>query len=135
MWTEDDVDLVSVDWLLPHEEIKVKARDKLLDMTKRWGGFTKPVLVDGETGSLLDGHHRLSVAKLLNLKLIPAICLDYIDSDLISVDVWPQSSIEKLDKIQVIEMCQSNNLFPPKTTKHTTVYDLPPIMVRLENLL
>ena len=77
----------------------------------------------------------LTGIQLLNLKLIPAICLDYIDSDLISVDVWPQSSIEKLDKIQVIEMCQSNNLFPPKTTKHTTVYDLPPIMVRLENLL
>ena len=53
MWTEEDVMLVEVTWLKPHEEIKLKARDKLLDMTKRWGGFTKPVLVDTHTGSLL----------------------------------------------------------------------------------
>ena len=36
MWTEDDVTIVEVNWLKPHEEIKIKARDKLLDMTKRW---------------------------------------------------------------------------------------------------
>ena len=29
--------LVEVTWLKPHEEIKLKARDKLLDMTKRVG--------------------------------------------------------------------------------------------------
>ena len=83
MWTEDDVTIVEVNWLKPHEEIKIKARDKLLDMTKRWGGFTKPVLVDSETGSLLDGHHRLSVAKELGLSKIPAICLDYLSSEAI----------------------------------------------------
>ena len=37
MWTEDDVVMVEVNWLKPHEQIKAKARDKLLDMTKRWG--------------------------------------------------------------------------------------------------
>ena len=42
MWEESDVQLVLVEWLKPHEEIKVKARDKLLDMTKRWGGYTSP---------------------------------------------------------------------------------------------
>ena len=49
MWEESDVQLVLVEWLKPHEEIKVKARDKLLDMTKRWGGYTKPLLVDINT--------------------------------------------------------------------------------------
>ena len=134
MWTEEDVDLVSVDWLLPHEEIRVKARDKLLDMTQRWGGFTKPVLVDTKTGALLDGHHRLSVAKQLNLTLIPAICLNYLESDLISLEMWPNSIKQQLTKKKVIEMCQSNDLFPPKTTKHVTSYDIPPIMVALDKL-
>ena len=93
MWTEEDVMLVEVTWLKPHEEIKLKARDKLLDMTKRWGGFTKPVLVDTRTGSLLDGHHRLSVAMELGLSKIPAICIDYLSSDAITLDLWPSSEL------------------------------------------
>jgi len=134
MWTEDDVTIVEVSWLKPHEEIKIKARDKLLDMTKRWGGFTKPVLVDSETGSLLDGHHRLSVAKELGLSKIPAICLDYLSSDDILLELWPNSSFDEITKQMVIQMCQSDGLFPPKTTKHTTFFDLPPILVSLDEL-
>ena len=134
MWTEDDVVIVDVKWLKPHEEIKTKARDKLLDMTKRWGGFTKPVLVDSITGSLLDGHHRLSVAKELGLSKIPAICLDYLSSDEIILELWPNNCYDSITKSMVIEMCESNDLFPPKTTKHTTIFDLPPILVSLDEL-
>lgn len=134
MWTEDDVQLVPVEWLKPHEEIRIKPRDKLLDMTNRWGGFTKPILVDTHTGALLDGHHRLSVAKELGLKLIPAICLDYLNSELISLELWPNANIDSLEKADVIEVCLSNELYPPKTTKHVLIYDLPPILVTLDEL-
>ena len=65
-WDTTDVTIVDVEWLKPHEEIKSKNRDKLLEMTKRWRGFTKPLLVDSVTGAILDGHHRFSVAKCLN---------------------------------------------------------------------
>jgi hypothetical protein len=134
MWTEDDVIIVDVDWLKPHEQIKSKARDKLLDMTKRWGGFTKPVLVDSLTGSLLDGHHRLSVAQELGLSKIPAICLDYLSSEDITLELWPNTDLESITKSMVIQMCESGDLFPPKTTKHTTIFDLPPILVSLDDL-
>ncbi len=134
MWTEDDVVMVEVDWLKPHEQIKSKARDKLLDMTKRWGGFTKPVLVDSVTGSLLDGHHRLSVAQELGLSKIPAICLDYLSSEDITLELWPNTDLESITKSMVIQMCESGDLFPPKTTKHTTIFDLPPILVSLDEL-
>ena len=134
MWTEDDVVMVEVDWLKPHEQIKFKARDKLLDMTKRWGGFTKPVLVDSVTGSLLDGHHRLSVAQELGLSKIPAICLDYLSSEDITLELWPNTDLESITKSMVIQMCESGDLFPPKTTKHTTIFDLPPILVSLDEL-
>ncbi len=134
MWTEDDVVMVEVDWLKPHEQIKSKARDKLLDMTKRWGGFTKPVLVDSVTGSLLDGHHRLSVAQELGLSKIPAICLDYLSSEDITLELWPNTDLESITKSMVIQMCESGDLFPPKTTKHTTIFDLPPILVSLDDL-
>ena len=64
---EDGVALVEVSWLKAHEEIKPKNRDKLLEMTKRWGGYTRPLLVDSKTGAILDGHHRYSVAIELGL--------------------------------------------------------------------
>ena len=134
MWTEDDVVMVDVEWLKPHEEIKIKARDKLLDMTKRWGGFTKPILVDSLTGSLLDGHHRFSVAKELGLSKIPAICLNYLSSEEIILELWPSSVRQSITKSMVIHMCESDDLFPPKTTKHTTIFDLPPIFVSLDEL-
>ncbi len=134
MWTEDDVVMVEVNWLKPHEQIKSKARDKLLDMTKRWGGFTKPVLVDSVTGSLLDGHHRLSVAQELGLSKIPAICLDYLSSEDITLELWPNTDLDSITKSMVIQMSESGDLFPPKTTKHTTIFDLPPILVSLDDL-
>ena len=132
-WGNDDVSLVDLDWLKPHEEIKIKNRDKLLEMTKKWGGFTKPLLVDSQTGSILDGHHRHSVAVCLNLKRVPVILIDYLANDQISVDVWPGSGLETITK-QVIDMCLSDDLYPPKTSKHTISNHMPPIHVLLEEL-
>ena len=54
MWDESDVRLVPLEWLKPHEQIKTRNRDKLLDMTKRWQGYTKPLIVDQLTGAILD---------------------------------------------------------------------------------
>ena len=94
-WDAEDVSLVALEWLKPHEEIKLKNRDKLLDMTKRWGGFTKPLLVDSVSGSILDGHHRYSVALSLNLKRVPVILIDYLADDQITVDVWPVVGVNR----------------------------------------
>ena len=126
-WGNDDVSLVDLDWLKPHEEIKIKNSDKL-------GGFTKPLLFDSQTGSILDGHHRHSVSVCLNLKRVPAILIDYLSNDEISVDVWPGSGLETITKQQVIDMSLSGYLYPPKTSKHTISNHMPPIHVLLEVL-
>ena len=133
-WEADDVTLVNIEWLKPHEEIKIKNRDKLLDMTKRWGGFTKPLLVDSQTGSILDGHHRYSVALSLELKRVPVILIDYLEDDEITVDVWPGCGLQSISKQDVIKMCLSEELYPPKTSKHTIANHMPPIHVLLDDL-
>ena len=97
-WEAEDVSLVLLEWLKPHEEIKIKNRDKLLEMTKKWGGFTKPLLVDSQTGAILDGHHRHSVAVCLGLKRVPVILIDYMLDDEITVDVWPGCGLERITK-------------------------------------
>ena len=133
-WDADDVTLVSLDWLKPHEEIKIKNRDKLLEMTKKWGGFTKPLLVDSQSGAILDGHHRHSVAVSLGLKRVPVILIDYMESDDVSVDPWPGCGLETISKQDVIDMSLSRDLYPPKTSKHTISNHLPPIHILLEEL-
>ena len=133
-WAEDDVQLVPVAWLKVHEEIKPKNRDKLLEMTKKWGGYTKPLLVDSETGSILDGHHRHAVAQRLGLKRIPVMLFDYIQDDSIRVETWPNCGQDELVKQDVIDMCLSDSVFPPKTSRHILDKDVPPILVPLEIL-
>ena len=56
-----DVELAPIMWLKPHEEVKPRNVDTLHEMTLRWSAYTKPLLVDRETGTILDGHHRYQV--------------------------------------------------------------------------
>jgi len=133
-WGEDDVELVPLEWLKVHEEIKPKNRDKLLEMTKRWGGYTKPLIVDKRTGAILDGHHRHSIAVLLDLKRVPAICVDYLEDESIQLGVWPGCGLNVLSKREVINMALSGEVFPPKTSRHTLPEETPPIFVPLEKL-
>tara|TARA_B100000886_G_scaffold106114_1_gene70754 strand:- start:4330 stop:4740 length:411 start_codon:yes stop_codon:yes gene_type:complete len=133
-WDTTDVTIVDVEWLKPHEEIKSKNRDKLLEMTKRWRGFTKPLLVDSVTGAILDGHHRFSVAKCLNLTKVPVILINYLDDSEITVEVWPGCGMDNISKQEVIEMSLSENLYPPKTSKHIISNHMPPIHVLLDDL-
>jgi hypothetical protein len=134
MWDEEDVQLVPVEWLKPHEEIKPRNRDKLLEMTKRWGGYTKPLIVDRVTGAILDGHHRYSIALELNLAQLPVIAVDYLLDETIEVDVWPSAGVNSLTKEEVIAMSLSGEVFPPKTSRHRIADHLPPIHVPLEVL-
>lgn len=108
--------------------------EKLLDMTKRWQGYTKPLIVDKVTGAILDGHHRFAIAAKLDLKRIPVICVDYLADERITVDIWPGSDRETLSKQEVLEMSLSGDLFPAKTSRHTIAEHLPPIFISLQEL-
>ena len=133
-WVDDDVELVPLEWLKAHEEIKPRNRDKLLEMTKRWGGYTKPLIVDKHTGAILDGHHRHSIAHLLQLKRVPAICVDYLADHSIKLGVWPGCGLDELTKVEVIDMALSQAVFPPKTSRHMLPVETPPIFFPLERL-
>jgi hypothetical protein len=133
-WDESDVRLVPLEWLKPHEEIKVKNMKKLLDMTLRWDGFTKPLIVDIATGAILDGHHRHAVAIRLELARIPVIVVDYFADESIDLDLWPASELDEITKQDVVDMALSDQLYPPKTTRHRIADYLPPIHVSLEKL-
>ena len=49
--------------LRPHEQIIHDKVDQLERVTHRWNAYTKPLLLDLATGTILDGHHRYRVAQ------------------------------------------------------------------------
>jgi len=129
-----DVELVPIVWLKPHEEVKPRNVDTLHEMTLRWSSYTKPLLVDRNTGAILDGHHRYHVGIRIGLSRLPVIKVDYLSDDGIELDIWPASDLESLTKQQVIEMALSGEVFPPKTSRHRFSDHMPPIAVPLDLL-
>jgi len=129
-----DVELVPIVWLKPHEEVKPRNVDTLHEMTLRWSAYTKPLLVDRNTGAILDGHHRYHVGIRIGLSRLPVIKVDYLSDDGIDLDIWPASDLESLTKQQVIEMALSGEVFPPKTSRHRFSDHMPPIAVPLDLL-
>ena len=124
-----------VEVLKPHEQVIQKKVDQLERMTIRWDAYTKPLLVDGATGTILDGHHRFEIARRLDLQCLPCVVVDYLDDDSITLFLWPNSDREGITKDDVIQAGLSGNLMPPKTSRHLLSDDLPPISVPLSRLM
>ena len=124
-----------VEVLKPHEQVIQKKVDQLERMTIRWDAYTKPLLVDGATGTILDGHHRFEIARRLGLQCLPCVVVDYLDDDSITLLLWPNSDREGITKDDVIQAGLSGDLMPPKTSRHLLSDDLPPISVPLSRLM
>ncbi|KAG7401518.1 hypothetical protein PHYBOEH_000576 [Phytophthora boehmeriae] len=130
-----EVHLASLEWLKAHEHVVSWDRvDGLRRATVQWDAYLEPLLVDRITGAILDGHHRYNVGLQLKLQCVPVVLVDYLEDETITVDVWPKCGRDSLTKQEVIEMSLSDELFPPKTSRHSFSDDLPPISVPLERL-
>lgn len=127
--------LANVSWLKAHEHVVSWDRvDGLRRATVQWDAYLEPLLVDVNTGAILDGHHRYHVGKQLGLETVPCVLVDYLGDESITVDVWPNCGRDSLTKQEVIDMSLSDDVFPPKTSRHTFSDDLPPISVPLSKL-
>lgn len=82
--------------------------------------FTEPIIVDREHLVVLDGHHRLQSCKMLGFTKIPCILVDYVHDT--RIRVIPRRADIPVDKLSVIHMGLSGNVFPHKTTKHVIPY-------------
>ena len=129
------VQLIPVEVLKPHEQVIQKKVTQLEKMTMRWNAYTKPLLVDGATGTILDGHHRFEIAKRLGLQCLPCVVVDYLEDDSIALMLWPNSDREDITKQDVIDAGMSGDLMSPKTSRHLLSDDLPPISVPLSRLM
>jgi ParB-like chromosome segregation protein Spo0J len=129
------VDLIPLENLRPHELTIPKKVDELEKMTNRWKAYVLPLVVDKNTGVILDGHHRHQVALRLGLKSLPCVQVDYQGDDSVELDVWPNCGRESITKEEVVQAGLQGELFQPKTSRHRLSDHLPPISVPLTRLL
>ena len=129
------VELVPMEVLRPHEQTIPKKVDELEKMTHRWKAYVLPLVVDKNTGVILDGHHRYQVALRFNLLCLPCVLVDYTGDDSVELDVWPNCGRDSITKDEVIEAGLFEKLFPPKTSRHRLPDHLPPISMPLSRLL
>lgn len=91
--------------------------------------WTQPVIIEKKNHMVLDGQHRLEVAKALGFTKIPAILVDYD-----SVDVWTLRREYPVSQKKVYAKIKSGEVYPYKTVKHKFSFVLPEISVSLEEL-
>ncbi len=129
-----DIILIDIDSLRGHEEVipdnLERRTNKLLDK-----GFYKPIIVDKGSLVILDGHHKWTSARNLGLARVPVLLVDYLMDGGVEVDVWPDCEKVSITKQDVLEMGMSEDVFPPKTSRHTLPFKIPSISIPLSDLL
>ncbi len=106
--------LTELEGLTPHEKTRPSHRHALKARIVK-NRYLRPIVADRQSGTVLDGHHRLRVARELGLRRIPVVYVDYED-DALEVRSWrTRVSVRKKD---VLARAHGRRLFAPKTTKH-----------------
>jgi polyphosphate kinase len=114
MQHREQIQNIEVRKLNPHEEVIEENLKNVLTSLKVEKRLKRPVIVDKETNVILDGHHRAKAFALLGLPEIPCKLVDYSSE---GITVEPHQNGE-ITKEEVIEKGLSDELFPPKTSKH-----------------
>jgi hypothetical protein len=124
-----EIQFVSVTKLRHIEKFSQKRVDWLLAKIVREGVWTRPLALDSEHNLVLDGQHRMEVARKLQLSCVPAILFDYSAVPITSLR--PQYNFDWRD---VVARALSGDIYPYKTVKHHFLVPPPPCMIPLDLL-
>ncbi|MGC8988177.1 ParB N-terminal domain-containing protein [Infirmifilum sp.] len=125
------VALVPIELLHPHDEVDQARLDELLYEIVESQLVRKPIIVESETLTILDGHHRVSVLKKLGKRLVPALLISYEDPCL-RVESWRSDWV--VTKELVLRAGLSGRLLPYKTSRHILCFEIPAVNVPLSYL-
>ena len=126
--------VVELSRLHGHERIRPALLKELTEQIRRDGFLKRPILVAERDFVILDGHHRAEAVRSLGCAKIPAYLVDY-ESDLVQLGTWPDATVPVVSKQEVIRRGLTQDLFPPKTTRHTLSASLPERPTDLEDLM
>ncbi|MES4992390.1 ParB N-terminal domain-containing protein [Agrobacterium radiobacter] len=115
--------------LSPTEEADLSRVEELEAKILSDGRWTEPIMAHKDAHFVMDGHHRLTVAKRLNLASLPVVFLGYEE---VRVTAWRDG--ESITPEDIVAMAQSGRLYPAKTTRHILQGPLPSCDIPLERL-
>ena len=76
--------------------------------------WTKPLVLDRSHHLVMDGQHRMEVAKLFGMAVVPAVLYDYAD-----VEVWSlRPDHYTVSAKEIVERALRGDIYPYKTAKH-----------------
>jgi hypothetical protein len=126
-----EIVLTSVSFLRSSEETNL---DNVLSLSRKIedeGRWTTPITVEKHTGIVMDGNHRLHVARLIGIQHIPCVLLEYNDP---RVDVFHWSHDTPFDTRAIFASSAENRLLPYKSTRHIFSPAIPSTNVPLRSL-
>ena len=118
--------------LKSHEEIEEATLADLVDHIRRSRVLSDPIWVARGSSVILNGHHRVEALRRLGAERVPAWVLDY-DSELVHLERWHPGP--PIAKSEVVRRAEEGRPFPPKTTRHRLLFDLPARPTPLAELL
>ncbi|MFB6355013.1 MAG: ParB N-terminal domain-containing protein [bacterium] len=78
----------ALDTIRPHESSNPNDLEAFCRSLREMGLFYKPILIDGESGTILDGTHRWAGLREMDATKAPVIEFEYLNNDEITVDTW-----------------------------------------------
>lgn len=122
--------MVEVNWLKHIEGFSEKRVQWLKGKIVSEGVWKKPVAVDNNHGLVLDGQHRMEVARGLGLERIPAVKYSYAE-----VKVWSlRPGKYEFTWETVVKRALQGEIYPYKTVKHQFPHPLPGCSFTLDEL-
>lgn len=103
----------------------------LTEKIQREGIWNKPLALEKDHHLVLDGQHRMEVARFLGLREVPAVLFDYAQ-----VEVWSlRPKTHQFDWREVVRRSLADDIYPYKTVKHGFSDPLPACALNLSDLL
>lgn len=90
-----------------------------------------PLPVERSSGIIMDGNHRWHAARLLGLRRLPCILLDYADARVRVVD-W--TSGQAYPVARIFQTIEAGQVLPYKSTRHSFAPLLPATAIPLDQL-
>lgn len=114
------IHFVRVDLIRPNECHHPEHAVALADTILREQLWRIPITLERNNLAVMDGHHRVEAARMLKLKYVPCLLLDYgqvkVSASRQGFVVTPQ---------EIVRRAKEGELYPPKTTHHRFPSPLP----------